>query len=81
MGTPDSPTKLDRRFCCSFLPNAESRRYEQRWRIIGMVGARVVMVVHTWPDLDSETGEEIWLIISTRKGTRREREAYKEGHY
>ena len=53
MGTPDSPTKLDRRFYCSFLPNAESRRYEQRWRIIGMVGTQVVMAVHILPDLDN----------------------------
>ncbi len=45
-----------------------------------MVGAQVVMIVHTWPDLDTETGEEIGRIISARKATRREREAYEEGH-
>ena len=28
---------------------------EQRWRTIGMVGTQVVMVVHTWPELDAET--------------------------
>ena len=55
--------------------------YEQRWRTIGMVGTQVVMVVHTWPDFDTETGEEIGRIISARKATRREREAYEEGHY
>ena len=41
---------------------------EQRWRTIGMVGTQVVMVVHTWPDLDRETGEEIGRFISARKG-------------
>ena len=55
--------------------------YEQRWRTVGMVGTQVVMVVHTWPDLDRETGEEIGRIISARKATRHERGAYEEGHY
>ena len=45
-----------------------------------MVGTQVVMVVHTWPDFDSETGEEIVRIIPARKATRHEREAYEEGH-
>ncbi len=39
------------------------------------------MVVHSWPDLDRETGEEIGRIISARKATRHEMEAYEEGHY
>ena len=55
--------------------------YEQRWRTIGIVGTQVVMVVHTWPDLDTETGEEIGHIISARKATRGEREVYEEGYY
>ena len=46
-----------------------------------MVGTQVVMVVHTWPDLDRDTGERIRRIISARKATRHEREAYEEGHY
>ena len=45
---------------------------------MGMVGTQVVMVVHTWPNLDTGTGEEIGRIISARKATRREREAYEE---
>ena len=53
---------------------------EQRWRTIGMVGTQVVMVVHTWPELDTETGEEVGRIISARKATRHEREAYEEGY-
>ena len=66
----DDPTSLTREHPYS---------YEQRWRTIGMVGTQVVMVVHTWPDLHTETGEEIGRMISTRKATRREREAYEEG--
>ena len=46
-----------------------------------MVGTQVVMIVHTWPDLDTETGEEIGRIISARKATRGEREVYEEGYY
>ena len=36
------------------------------------------MVVHTWTDLDTETGEEMGRIISARKATRREREAMRK---
>ena len=54
--------------------------FEERWRTIGMVGPLVVMVVHTWPAFDDEMDEEIGRIISARKATRREREAYEEGH-
>ena len=46
-----------------------------------MVGTQAVMVVHTWPDFHTETGEEVGRVISARKATRREREAYEEGHY
>ena len=45
-----------------------------------MVGSQVVMVVHTWPDVDTATGEESGRIISARKATRRETMAYEEGH-
>ena len=55
--------------------------YEQRWRTIGMVGTQALMVVHTWPYPYMETCEEVGRIISARKATRREREAYEEGHY
>ena len=48
---------------------------------MGMVGTQVVMVVHTWPNFCTGTGEEIGRIISARKATGREREAYEEGHY
>ena len=44
-----------------------------------MVGSVVVVVVHTWPEVDSESGEQVGRIISARKATKREREAYEEG--
>ena len=53
--------------------------YEQRWRTIGMVGTVVLMVVHTWPERDAGTGNERGRIISARKATSRERNAYEEG--
>lgn len=52
---------------------------EQRWRTMGMVGTIVVVVVHTWPEPDTETGEEIGRIISARRATKGERAAYEEG--
>ena len=64
-------------------PLAASRRDpypdEQRWQTIGMVGNVVVIVVHTWPKQDQETGEQIGRIISARKATTHERKAYEEG--
>ena len=53
--------------------------HEQRWRTMGMVGNQVVIVVHTWPAFDEETGEAIGRIISARKATSYERMAYEEG--
>ena len=53
--------------------------YEQRWRTVGMVGAVVLMVVHTWPERNVDTGNEVGRIISARKATSRERNAYEEG--
>ncbi len=56
---------------------------EERWRTIGspsMSSDVVLFVVHTWPEAD-ETGEEVGRIISARKATRLEREAYEEGTF
>jgi hypothetical protein len=39
----------------------------------------VVFVVHTWPEPDPDTGEEVGRIISARKATAHERRAYEEG--
>jgi uncharacterized protein len=46
-----------------------------------VVGTVVLFVVHTWPETDPETGEEIGLIISARKTTSHERRAYEEGQF
>ena len=55
--------------------------HEQRWRTMGMVGPVVVMVVHTWPEVSPETGDEVGRIISARKATRHERKAYEKKQY
>ena len=52
---------------------------EQRWRTIGNVGGVTLLVVHTWPETERDTGDRIGRIISARKATRRERRAYEEG--
>jgi hypothetical protein len=56
---------------------------EERWRTIGsprMSSDVVLFVVHTWPEPD-EAGDEVGRIISARKATRREREAYEEATF
>jgi uncharacterized DUF497 family protein len=52
--------------------------YEQRWRTTGRVDATVLMIVHTWPSLDPETGNEAGRIITVRRATRHERRDYEE---
>ena len=54
---------------------------EERWHTIGLIGSVVVIVSHTWPELQSETGVESGRIISARKATARERRAYEEGDF
>ena len=54
--------------------------HEQRWRTTGMVGTAVILVVHTSPSTDPETGEQVGRIITARKLSRRERRSYEEGH-
>lgn len=51
---------------------------EERWQTIGQIGNVIVLVVHTWPETDLETGEEAGRIISARKATAHERRAYEE---
>ena len=71
---------------CAFRdPLAASRRApspgEERWQTIGVIGHVVVFVVHTWPEIDQETGEEVGRIISVCKATTHERRAYEEGEF
>ena len=50
---------------------------EERWRTLGMVqGVVILMVVHT---VEENDGEEEIRIISARKATRLERQAYESG--
>lgn len=55
--------------------------HEERWQTIGVIGRVVVLVVHTWPEPDLTTGEEVGRIISARKATAHERRAYEEGTF
>lgn len=48
---------------------------------MGMIGTVVVVVIHTWPEFDDESGDELGRIISARKATKHERETYEEGKY
>ena len=52
-----------------------------RWQTMGVIADVVVFVVHTWPEADSETGQEIGRIISARKATTHERKAYEKGDF
>ena len=49
---------------------------EVRWRTLGMVGARLLFVVHTDADAGAATPGRI---ISARRATREERTSYEEG--
>lgn len=51
---------------------------EERWRTLGQVGQIILFVVHTSPEYDATAGVEVGRIISARKATRREREAYED---
>lgn len=54
---------------------------EQRWRTMGVIGTIVVVVVHTWPEPDTETGDDVGRIISARRATKRESAVYEEGQF
>jgi uncharacterized DUF497 family protein len=49
---------------------------EERWWTIGLVGAKTLLVVHTWIENEED---EIIRIISARKATASERRRYEEG--
>jgi uncharacterized DUF497 family protein len=52
---------------------------EERWQTLGLVGSVVILVVHTWPEYNPESDEEVGRIISARKATKYERRIYEEG--
>jgi uncharacterized DUF497 family protein len=51
--------------------------HEDRWQTMGVVGQVTLLVVHTWPESETEGGR----IISARKATAHERRAYEEGDF
>lgn len=52
--------------------------YEERFATVGMVRGRLILVIHTLNEKDSDAAGEDGRIISARKPTRRERENYEE---
>lgn len=52
--------------------------FEKRFQTIGMVGAAVIIVVHTLPDPKSEGENEVGRIISARKAAPRVRRMYEQ---
>jgi hypothetical protein len=52
---------------------------EERWQSIGLVDGVAVVVVHTW--VEDERQEPLGRIISARKATKHEKEAYEEGGF
>ena len=66
-------------------PFAITRRdiypYEERLQTVGMIGNRLVLVIHTMPIFDVITNEEVGRIISARKPTIQERRSYEEGEF
>jgi len=49
---------------------------EERWQTFGTVGGLLLLVAHTYR---VRGGEDVIRIISARRASRREREAYEEG--
>ena len=60
-------------------PDADSD--EERWHTIGMISGVVVVVAHTWPELQPGSHVEVGRIISARKATTHERRAHEEGGF
>jgi uncharacterized DUF497 family protein len=52
-----------------------------RWQTIGLVGPVLQLVVHTWPETESEEDHPVGRIISARKATAHERKVYEEGNF
>jgi hypothetical protein len=52
-----------------------------RWHTIGLVGSVLLLVIHTWPEAETEQSEPVGRIISARKATAHERKVYEEGNF
>ena len=53
----------------------------ERWQTVGLIGKVTIFVVHTWPEICADTGEEVGRIVSARKATTHERRAYEEDDF
>lgn len=63
------------------MSRADVRQDDERWQTVGMIGGVVVLAVHTWPEVDPATREEVGRIIGARKATSHERKVYEEGEF
>jgi uncharacterized DUF497 family protein len=54
---------------------------DNRWQTIGHGGPVLLLVVHTRPEPEVEGAEPVGRIISARKATAHERNAYEEGDF
>jgi uncharacterized protein len=68
LADPFSATRLD--------PYA----HDERWQTVGRIGPLALLVIHTDPETQPD-GRSIGHIISVRRATRREREAFEEGTF
>jgi uncharacterized DUF497 family protein len=50
---------------------------EERWQTVGMVSGAIILVAHTYRD---EADGEVIRLISARKATPHERQAYEQNH-
>ena len=57
------------------ITRRDPHEHEERWRTIGVIGGRLILVVHT--AFEDKNGEEQIRIISARKATAAEREIYE----
>ena len=64
-----------------FVMIEDPYQYERRWQTYGYVESAVIVVIHTWPEYDWESGEPVGRIISARKATRTERITYEEDQF
>lgn len=54
---------------------------EERFRTTGTLRGTVIVIVHTLPESDDETDDELGRIISARRANRSERLRYEESRY
>ena len=64
-----------------FMTEINSYPYEERFQTMGMVNEDVILVIHTLNEGPFLTDTEAGRIISARKATPQERNAYEEGAF